>query len=110
MPMKVAQIGAAALAAMLALGAPALAQEHYPSRMLTIVVPITAGTTIDILARLYGEALSRRVRPPIGLAKPPRGRGPVRGPGGGGGPPPGPHPLAFQFRPRLLVTPYTNPP
>jgi tripartite-type tricarboxylate transporter receptor subunit TctC len=44
----------------LALTVPGLAQDHYPSRLLTIVVPITAGTTIDILARLYGEALSRR--------------------------------------------------
>jgi tripartite-type tricarboxylate transporter receptor subunit TctC len=44
----------------LALTVPGLAQDHYPSRLLTIVVPITAGTTIDILARLYGEVLSRR--------------------------------------------------
>ena len=54
------RIVAVAFAAVLALSASAPAQEHYPSRMLTIVVPITAGTTIDILARLYGEALSRR--------------------------------------------------
>ena len=64
-------IGAAALAAMLALSAPALAQEHYPSRMLTIVVPITAGTTIDILARLYGEALSRRLGQQVVIANRP---------------------------------------
>jgi tripartite-type tricarboxylate transporter receptor subunit TctC len=58
--MKVAHLGAGAVAAMLALSTPAPAQEHYPSRLITVVVPITAGTTIDILARLYGEALSRR--------------------------------------------------
>lgn len=58
--MKIAHIGAAALAATLAATTPAHAQDTYPSRGITVVVPITAGTTIDILARLYGEALSRR--------------------------------------------------
>jgi tripartite-type tricarboxylate transporter receptor subunit TctC len=56
---------------MLTLSASALAQEHYPSRMLTIVVPITAGTTIDILARLYGEALSRRFGQQVVIANRP---------------------------------------
>src|SRR5262245_21498084 len=50
----------AALAAMAALNGLARAQEHYPSRPIMVVVPITAGTTIDILARLYGESLSKR--------------------------------------------------
>lgn len=44
--------------------APALAQEHlqdrFPSRLITIVVPLTAGTTADILARLFAEGLSKR--------------------------------------------------
>ena len=47
------------------------AQEHYPSRLITIVVPITAGTTIDILARLYGEALSRRFGQQVVIANRP---------------------------------------
>jgi tripartite-type tricarboxylate transporter receptor subunit TctC len=51
---------AAALAALLCLVAPAAAQEHYPSRAITIVVPITAGTTIDILARLYADKLAKK--------------------------------------------------
>jgi tripartite-type tricarboxylate transporter receptor subunit TctC len=55
--MRLAQLGAAALA--LALGVGAHTQERYPSRPITIVVPITAGTTIDILARLFGERLSK---------------------------------------------------
>ena len=58
--MTIAHIGAAALAAMLAASMAAHAQDTYPSRGITVVVPITAGTTIDILARLYGEVLSRR--------------------------------------------------
>jgi tripartite-type tricarboxylate transporter receptor subunit TctC len=69
--MKVAHLGAVAFAGLLALSASAPAQEHYPSRMLTIVVPITAGTTIDILARLYGEALSRRFGQQVVIANRP---------------------------------------
>src|SRR5262245_45453859 len=40
--------------------APALSQDQYPSRLITIVVPITPGTAIDILARLYADKLSKR--------------------------------------------------
>src|SRR5215831_4821771 len=56
-PMKFATV---VLAAAMAVGTPAAAQEQYPSRMITVVVPLTAGTTIDILARLYAESLSKR--------------------------------------------------
>jgi tripartite-type tricarboxylate transporter receptor subunit TctC len=36
------------------------AQEQFPSRLITIVVPLTAGTTADILARLFADGLSKR--------------------------------------------------
>jgi tripartite-type tricarboxylate transporter receptor subunit TctC len=39
---------------------PAPAQEAYPSRNVTVVVPLTGGTTMDILARLFAEGLSKR--------------------------------------------------
>ena len=58
--MRLAQLGAVVLALALALGVRAGGEEHYPSRPITIVVPITAGTTIDILARLFGDSLSKR--------------------------------------------------
>src|SRR5215471_2537550 len=61
----------AALAALPALNEPARAQEHYPSRPITVLVPITAGTTIDILARLYGEALSKRFGQQVVIANRP---------------------------------------
>src|SRR5262245_31558324 len=57
---RFAQLGAIVLATMLAAALPARAQEAYPSRLITVVVPLTPGTTIDILARLYAERLSRR--------------------------------------------------
>ncbi len=47
----------------LSLRAGRAAQEAYPSRLITIVVPITPGTTIDILARLYADKLVEAVRP-----------------------------------------------
>ena len=50
--MKLAQLGAAVLAAAIAACGPARAQDPYPSRLLTVVVPLTPGTAIDILARL----------------------------------------------------------
>ena len=67
--MRLVQLGAAALA--LALGVGAHAQERYPSRPITIVVPITAGTTIDILARLFGENLSKRFGQQVVIANRP---------------------------------------
>ena len=35
-------------------------RSEYPSRLITIVVPITPGTTIDILARLYADKLAKK--------------------------------------------------
>jgi len=57
---KFSQVIAAALTVLVCLCPPARAQDHYPSRLITIIAPITAGTTIDILARLYAYKLSKR--------------------------------------------------
>jgi tripartite-type tricarboxylate transporter receptor subunit TctC len=48
--MKPVKLAAVVLAAAMAVGTGAAAQEHYPTRLITVVVPLTAGTTIDILA------------------------------------------------------------
>jgi tripartite-type tricarboxylate transporter receptor subunit TctC len=43
----------------------ARAEESYPSRLITIVTPLTPGTTIDILARLFADRLARRFAQPV---------------------------------------------
>src|SRR5262249_57673193 len=55
-----ARLVTAALAAAACLAAPARGEEPYPSRLITIVAPITGGTAIDILARLYADKLAKR--------------------------------------------------
>jgi tripartite-type tricarboxylate transporter receptor subunit TctC len=61
----------AALAGALVACAPAWSQDQYPSRLLTIVVPLTPGTTIDILARIYADSLSKRLGQQIIIANRP---------------------------------------
>src|SRR5579871_5705696 len=50
---------ALALVASLAVSPPARAEDPFPVRPVTIVVPISPGTAIDILARLYADRLSQ---------------------------------------------------
>src|SRR5262249_11403681 len=45
-----------------ALAAVASAQTPYPNRPIRIVVPYTAGTGIDVLARVIGQKLSDRLK------------------------------------------------
>jgi tripartite-type tricarboxylate transporter receptor subunit TctC len=56
-------LAAASIAALGALG-PANAQG-YPSRSVTIVVPLAAGTGMDVLVRLYAEKLQERLGKPV---------------------------------------------
>jgi tripartite-type tricarboxylate transporter receptor subunit TctC len=59
--LKLLRIHALALAVTaVALCGSAAAEEHYPSRVITIVVPLTPGTAIDIQARLFADGLARR--------------------------------------------------
>ena len=48
--------------ALLVAFAPSVAQAPYPNRPIRIVVPYTAGTGIDILARATGQKLSERLK------------------------------------------------
>src|SRR3954470_956810 len=38
---------------------------EYPSRPVTIIVPLTAGTTVDVVARIYGEAIGKQLGQPV---------------------------------------------
>jgi len=57
--MTFSKLAAVALAAVF-LCAPARAQEQFPNRLVTIIAPITPGTAIDIMARLYADKLSKQ--------------------------------------------------
>jgi tripartite-type tricarboxylate transporter receptor subunit TctC len=56
-----------ALTALLTLAAfpAAHAQERYPSRPIRMIVPFTAGTGMDLLARTIGQKLSERLKVPV---------------------------------------------
>lgn len=54
------------LAAVFALVAgTAQAQQAYPSRPVTLVVPFPAGSTTDLVGRIFGEKLSQRLGQPV---------------------------------------------
>ena len=44
---------------------PVAAQDTYPSRTITIVVPISPGTSADLIARSLGAKLGERLRQPV---------------------------------------------
>ena len=54
------RIGSLALAALLAAGAAAKAQDSYPTQTVKIVIPSAPGSTTDILARLTADGLGRK--------------------------------------------------
>jgi tripartite-type tricarboxylate transporter receptor subunit TctC len=57
-------LACAALAAQ-AIPLSTLAQDNWPTRPITIVVPFTPGTGIDVLARALGQKLSQRLGQPV---------------------------------------------
>lgn len=57
---------------------PAQAQS-YPTRPITIVVSLAAGTGMDILVRIYGEQLSQVLGQPVVIENKPGGAGVVAG-------------------------------
>ncbi len=51
----------AGLAAVLAVAEAATAQEPWPSKPVTVVVPFAAGGNVDVAARLFSERLSAKL-------------------------------------------------
>ena len=63
--------------------------DSYPSRPITIIVSLAAGTGMDTLVRLYGEKLSQALGQPIVIENKPGGAGVVAGETIAKGPPDG---------------------
>src|SRR5262245_33120979 len=51
--------------ALAALGATPAAAQSYPSKPVTLIVPLAAGTGMDALARLYAEPLGQALGKPV---------------------------------------------
>lgn len=49
----------------MALATPALAQAQFPSKPIRFMVPFTAGSGTDIIARTVGEAMSKNLGQPV---------------------------------------------
>jgi tripartite-type tricarboxylate transporter receptor subunit TctC len=47
------------LAAALGLAQPAIAQDNYPAKTITMIVPFAAGGSSDVIARLVGDEMGR---------------------------------------------------
>lgn len=63
-PIRRSLLAVAALA-MTAMGHTAYAQENYPSRPVTLVVPFTPGGSNDVIARVIGQRLSQIWHQPV---------------------------------------------
>ena len=87
--MSFARRGLLALAlTVLGLHAPAHAQG-YPSKPVTIIVSLAAGTGMDTLVRLYGEKLSQSLGQPVVIDNRPGSAGVIAGEAIAKGPPDG---------------------
>ena len=59
---------ALAAAVLIGIGAGARAQQPYPTRPITVVVPFAAGGPTDVLARILGQHMSHTLGQQIGRA------------------------------------------
>jgi tripartite-type tricarboxylate transporter receptor subunit TctC len=85
---RAATLAIALTLAAIAWSTPARA-EGYPSRPITIIVSLAAGTGMDTLVRIYGEKLSQALGQPVVIENKPGGAGVVAGETIAKGPPDG---------------------
>ena len=52
-------------AALMALGQPAAAQDNYPNKTITMIVPFPPGGSTDVIARIVGEGLRQVLGQPV---------------------------------------------
>jgi tripartite-type tricarboxylate transporter receptor subunit TctC len=60
-----ALVAAVAMLIAAACSAPRVLAESYPSRLVTIIVPLAAGTGMDSIVRIYAEELSKSLGQPV---------------------------------------------
>jgi tripartite-type tricarboxylate transporter receptor subunit TctC len=60
-----AVVAAVAMLIVAAFSAPRVFAESYPSRLVTIIVPLAAGTGMDSIVRIYAEELSKSLGQPV---------------------------------------------
>ena len=58
-----------------ALAPPAVAQENYPSRQITLIAPFAAGGSTDLVARVISEGLRAKLGQPVIVENKPGGTG-----------------------------------
>ena len=58
-----------------ALAPPAIAQENYPSRQITLIAPFAAGGSTDLVARVISEGLRAKLGQPVIVENKPGGTG-----------------------------------
>jgi tripartite-type tricarboxylate transporter receptor subunit TctC len=54
---------------------PSAAQDAFPSKPIKIVLPLPAGSSLDIVARLIGEQLTARWKQPVIIENKPGANG-----------------------------------
>src|ERR687891_18805 len=79
MPSHILARLAAAVMTLGLLSVAAMAQDKWPSRPVTVVVPFAAGGNTDVMARIFAEHLTKRLGQQFVVENPP---------GAGGGPSP----------------------
>lgn len=58
-------MGVAGIMASIAIGSGSALAQDFPNRALRLIVPFQAGSTTDIIARMYATALSERLKQPV---------------------------------------------